>query len=64
MEVQNPCHEPIKFSKKTGLPLSTKGAEHGYGMISVQKFADKYNAQFDCCVENQTFIVRILTHFM
>ncbi len=64
MEVQNPCHEPVKFSKKTGLPLSTKGAEHGYGMISVQKFADKYNAQFDCCVENQTFIVRILTHFM
>lgn len=63
LEVQNPCKQIVKFSKKTGLPLSTRGAEHGYGLISVQNFVEKYHAQFDCYVENQIFIVRILIHF-
>ena len=26
-------------------------------------FVEKYHAQFDCYVENQIFIVRILIHF-
>ena len=32
-------------------------------MMSVQEFARKYNAHFDCFVEEQTFIVRILIYF-
>ena len=63
LEVQNPCRQTVQFSKKTGLPLSTRGGLHGYGMVSVQNFVEKYHAQFDCYVEDQIFTVRILIHF-
>ncbi len=63
LEIKNPCHETVRFSGKTGLPVSQQGDGHGYGMMSVQEFARKYNAHFDCFVEEQTFIVRILIYF-
>ncbi len=59
-EIQNPCEKKVFFSKKTGLPCSRRGLGHGYGMISVQNFVEKYHAQFDCCMEGKMFIVRIL----
>lgn len=63
LEIKNPCHKKVKFSKKTGLPLSDQGSGHGFGMVSVQEFADKYHAQFDCYIEEDTFIVRILINY-
>ncbi len=63
MEIKNPCQPPVKFSKKTGLPVSVQGEGHGYGMMSVHEFVEKYHAHFDCYIENQTFIVRILAVF-
>lgn len=62
VETKNPCHETIKFSKKTGMPLSSQGTGHGFGMVNVQKFIEKYHAQFDCYLEGGIFIVRILIH--
>lgn len=64
LEIQNPFHEQIKFSKKTGLPISTQGGEHGLGMKSVQEFVSKYHAHFDCLTEQQMFVVRILIPLM
>lgn len=63
LEITNPCYKKIVFSEKSGLPISNQGEGHGYGMISIQEFVKKYNAEFDCYVENQKFIVRILIHF-
>lgn len=63
LEILNPCHEQVKFSKKTGLPLSSQGGEHGLGMLSVRDFVEKYHAQSDCFVAGQTFTVRILITF-
>ena len=64
LEIRNPCHEKIKFSGKTGLPVSARGGEHGLGMLSVREFMQKYHAHSDCYIEDQMFIVRILISFM
>ena len=60
LEMQNTCSGSVLFCKKTGLPLSKKGGDHGIGMLSVKEFVAKYHAQFDCYLQEQTFIVRIL----
>lgn len=64
LEVKNLCDEKIKFSRKTKLPISNQGLEHGVGMISVQEFVKKYQAEFDCYIENREFIVRIFVSFL
>lgn len=63
LEIVNPCDKEVEFSKKTGRPISKRGEGHGYGMVSIQEFVKKYDAEFDCYIENQQFIVRILIHF-
>lgn len=63
-EIKNPCRDKVLFSKKTGLPCSELGLGHGYGMKSVQNFVEKYHAEFDCLMEGQMFIVRILIRFL
>ena len=50
-----------KISKVTGLPVSDRGAEHGFGMKSIKAYADKYHAVFQYSVENGKFCVRLLT---
>lgn len=60
LEIQNTCSGSVLFCKKTGMPLSKKGGDHGIGMLSVQEFVAKYHAQFDCYLQKQNFIVRIL----
>lgn len=60
LEVKNPCYVQVEFSQKTGLPVSQRGEEHGLGMISIQDFADRHQAVFDCYLENKIFVVRIL----
>ena len=64
LEVRNLCDEKVKFSRKTGLPISEQGLEHGFGMVSVQEFVKKYQAEFDCYVENREFVVRIFISFL
>ncbi len=64
LEVRNLCDEKVKFSRKTGLPISEQGLEHGFGMVSVQEFVKKYQAEFDCYIENREFVVRIFISFL
>ncbi len=64
MEVINPCAGEVRFSKKTGLPVSFQGGEHGYGMMSVQGFVEKYQAHIDCFQEGNRYTVRIYIPFL
>ena len=64
LEVKNPCYQEVEFSKITGLPVSHKGEDHGFGMISVQEFVKKYHGDIDCYVENNEFVIRIFVDFM
>ena len=64
LEVKNLCDEKVKFSRKTKLPISEQGSEHGFGMVSIQEFVKKYQAEFDCYIENRKFIVRIFILFL
>lgn len=62
LEITNTFVKPCEFSSVTGLPLSTKGKGHGYGMRSVQAFANKHRAIFRYSVEDGRFCVRLLTN--
>lgn len=53
--------DTLKISKITGLPVSERGSEHGFGMKSIKAYADKYHAVFQYSVENGKFCVRLLT---
>lgn len=63
IEVKNVCKNDIIFNPFTKLPMSTKGEGHGIGLKSVAAFVEKTGANFDCCVEDDFFIVRILANF-
>lgn len=62
LEIVNSYAGEIIFSRKTGLPLSAKGIGHGYGMGSVQAYAQKYGAVFDCSAREGIFSVRFLVN--
>lgn len=60
IEISNPFSGSIQYDSKTHLPLSSRGEGHGFGMQSVQIFADKNGAVFDCGEEDGRFVVRLL----
>lgn len=60
MEVKNSFEILPEISKKTGLPVSKRGDGHGYGMQSIQAFAEKNHALFDYSVNDGEFSVRLL----
>lgn len=62
LEVSNTFVEnSYKISKVTGLPLSERGTEHGFGMKSIKAYADKYHGLFQYSVEDGKFCVRLIT---
>lgn len=62
LEISNTFTGTCRFSHSTGLPLSTKGTGHGYGMRSVKAYANKNHAVFRYSVEDGVFCVRLLTN--
>lgn len=60
VSVANPYAGELRFSEETGLPISGRGAGHGYGMQSVRFFAERCHAVFDCAAEDGIFSVRLL----
>ncbi len=60
IEISNPFKDRIRYDARTHLPLSDRGEGHGLGMQSVQIFADKNGAVFDCSEEDGRFVVRLL----
>ena len=59
-ECVNSYRGVIQFDEETGLPISAKGEDHGYGVQSVRAFAQKNNAMFDCFAKDQLFTARLL----
>lgn len=60
IEISNPFSGSIQYDERTHLPLSSRGEGHGLGMQSVQIFAEKNGAVFDCGEEEERFVVRLL----
>lgn len=58
MEISNTFVNEVVFGGD-GLPVSKRGAGHGYGSRSIQAFVRKYGAVYDCQVENHWFCVRL-----
>jgi hypothetical protein len=59
VEISNSYCGKLKLGPD-GLPLSERGAEHGYGLRSVLGFAEKNGASFDCEIQERVFTVRLL----
>ncbi|MCM1055300.1 MAG: GHKL domain-containing protein [Bacteroides sp.] len=57
VSVINPCREPIVFDEN-GLPSAEPSEEHGIGLRSVKRVAEKYNGFLRCKVENGEFVFR------
>lgn len=62
LEVANTFTGEHKISRLTGLPLSDREGEHGFGMKSVQSYADKNHAIFQYSIKDEMFYVRLITN--
>lgn len=60
IECVNSYEGRMRLDKKTGLPVSKRGTDHGFGMKSIKAFADYYNGLFDFGVENKKFYIRVM----
>jgi signal transduction histidine kinase len=61
VEVSNPYKGRIRRSRHTGLPVfPRRGGGHGYGLLSVQRFAAANGALFDVKSEKGVFTARLL----
>lgn len=58
VETINPFDCTILRDRKTGLPASTKGTGHGYGMKAMSEVAKKYNSKLQVKQEDGRVIVR------
>lgn len=63
IQISNPCEKEIVFDPLTGLPESTRGKGHGFGMKSVSAFSDKIGGQLGCYCENHCFFVLMVAKF-
>lgn len=63
IQMKNKCRETPAFDSQTGLPKSSKGANHGLGMRSVQAFSDKIGGAIDCFCENGMFWITLFAKF-
>ena len=61
LEIVNTFAGEHKISKLTGLPVTDREGEHGFGMKSVQSYADKNHAIFQYSIKDGTFCVRLIT---
>lgn len=56
VSVENPCSRSLKFDEN-GLPVTDEYSdEHGIGLRSVKRIAEKYNGFLHCMLENGEFV--------
>jgi len=60
LEAANPYDGVLRLSPDTGLPQTTQGDGHGYGLRSVRAFVKKHSASLDFDTGNGIFCARIL----
>lgn len=63
IHMYNAYEEEILFDSETGLPKSRKGENHGYGIQSVQAFADRIGGNLGCYCEDGMFHVLLFAKF-
>ena len=55
IDMKNEYEKEIIFDPATGLPVSQKGHNHGFGMQSVLSFSNKIDGNIGCYCENGIF---------
>lgn len=60
LEIVNTCNGEMILSPDTGFPKSERGGSHGYGLRSVQAYAEKYQALFQYTLKGKQFHVVFL----
>lgn len=63
LEVINSFSGEYQMDNDGRFLISGRGGEHGYGLRSVMSFAKKWNAIFDYSIEDNEFVVRLLTQY-
>lgn len=63
IEVSNPYGGTVEFDHESGLPVSHRRGEHGFGTRSIASLAKKYRAVYDCTCEGHEFIARLMFCF-
>ncbi|MDE7322580.1 MAG: GHKL domain-containing protein [Lachnospiraceae bacterium] len=63
IHMKNAYESDIIFDTQTGLPKSQKGKNHGFGMQSVQAFADKTGGNIGCYCEDGMFQIMLFAKF-
>lgn len=63
VETVNEFEHEIIFDTLTGLPRSTQGKNHGFGMPSISAFTDKIGGELGCYCEDGRFRVLIAARF-
>lgn len=60
LEVSNSFRKRPVLDQETGMPVSSRGEEHGVGSRSVCSFVDRVGAWIDYSIEGDLFFVRIV----
>lgn len=63
IHIKNGYEKEILFDSETGLPKSRNGKNHGFGMQSVQAFADKIGGNLGCYCEDSMFHIMLFAKF-
>jgi hypothetical protein len=63
IDIKNECEKEVVMDSFTGLPKSSKGKNHGLGMLSISAFADKIGGNIGCYCENGIFQIIIFAKF-
>lgn len=63
IHMKNEYEKEIIFDSDTGLPVSQKGKDHGFGMQSVQTFSDKIGGNLGCYCEDGMFHILLFAKF-
>ncbi|MCM1123725.1 MAG: GHKL domain-containing protein [Eubacterium sp.] len=63
IDMENECESEIPFDSITRLPKSTRGANHGLGMQSIQAFCGKLGGNIECYCENGRFRIILFAKF-
>lgn len=63
IHIKNEYENEILFEEETGLPISRKGKNHGFGIQSVQAFSNKIGGNMGCYCEDNMFHIMLYAKF-
>ena len=60
VEITNSCAQPVPLDKTTGLPVSARTGEHGFGLRNIASAAAKYNGNLRAEASPKSFALLVL----